>query len=254
MTLPVAFPVRLDAPLSRLDPRWRLAALLPAGAVAGMLQTPGPALVALGGAALIVGLARIPPRWYATRVATVAFFLGLFLLFLPLVPHEPEKRWWLGPVSLSPRGLTVALVLLVKAVALVSLLLAASTTAPLDVQLKALYALHVPGLVVQLVALTVRYLGVLLEEFATLRIALRVRGYRQRVTPRSLRTIGHVAGMLLVRASERAERVGQALRCRGFDGRFHALTEFRSRWIDGCFFAAVTATAAALLLWDLVER
>ena len=28
MTLPVAFPVRLDAPLSGIDPRWKLAALL----------------------------------------------------------------------------------------------------------------------------------------------------------------------------------------------------------------------------------
>ena len=103
-------------------------------------------------------------------------------------------------------------------------------------------------------ALTLRYLAVVLGEFATIRIALRVRGYRQRLTPESLRTVGHVSGMLLVRASERAERVGQALRCRGFDGRFHSLTAFRTRPRDMLFFAAVLGTTAGLLVWDILER
>ena len=63
-----------------------------------------------------------------------------------------------------------------------------------------------------------------------------------------------VAGMLLVRASERAERVAQALRCRGFEGRFQSLTTFRTRWPDVLFLAAVLLTAALVLAWDLLLR
>ena len=254
MTLPVAFPVRLDAPLSRIDPRWKLAALVPAGAVAGALLTPGAALAALAGAAVMVGLARLPPRWYAVRVGSLLLLLALFLVLLPFIDHGAEERWELGPLSLSPRGLTLALVLLAKAIALLSLLLAVATTAPTDVYLKALHALCVPGAIVQITALTVRYLAVVLEEFATLRVALRVRGYRQRLSLVSLRTVGHVAGMLVIRSSERAERVAQALRCRGFEGRFQSLTTFRTRGVDVLFWLGVVATAGALLTWDLVAR
>src|SRR5207248_7588817 len=111
-----------------------------------------------------------------------------------------------------------------------------------------------PSVVVTVAALTLRYLAVLLGEFATIRIALRVRGYRQRASLASLRTVGHVSGMLLVRASERAERVGHALRCRGFDGRFHALTDFKTRPRDMLFLVAVLAAADGVLAWHIVER
>jgi cobalt/nickel transport system permease protein len=57
-----------------------------------------------------------------------------------------------------------------------------------------------------------------------------------------------------VRSSERAERVGQAMRCRGFDGRFRALHEPRTEPADVLFFALVVGGAAGLLAWDLWQR
>jgi cobalt/nickel transport system permease protein len=98
--------------------------------------------------------------------------------------------------------------------------------------------------------LTYRYVFVLAEELRRLRIALRVRGYRNRPTRHSYRTMGHVAGTLLVRGYERAERVGQAMRCRGFDGRFRSLTAFHTTPADVLFFAVVLGGAGALVGWD----
>ena len=91
-------------------------------------------------------------------------------------------------------------------------------------------------------------------EFGRLRTALRVRGYRNRMTVHSYRTIAHVAGTLLVRGAERADRVGQAMRCRGFDGRFRSLTEFHTRPADVAAFLATVAVALGLLVWDVLSR
>jgi cobalt/nickel transport system permease protein len=55
---------------------------------------------------------------------------------------------------------------------------------------------------------------------------------------------------LLVRGVERAERVEQAMRCRGFDGRFRSLTRFQTRARDVAAFFLLTSFAAGLLLWD----
>jgi hypothetical protein len=44
------------------------------------------------------------------------------------------------------------------------------------------------------------------------------------------------------------------MRCRGFDGRFRALIEFRTTRADQLFFIILTATAAALLLVDFLQR
>jgi cobalt/nickel transport system permease protein len=81
-----------------------------------------------------------------------------------------------------------------------------------------------------------------------------VRGYKNRPALHSYRTIGHVAGALLVRSYERAERVGQAMRCRGFDGEFRSLAEFRTSAADAGTFVLIVAGAAALVVWDFVQR
>jgi cobalt/nickel transport system permease protein len=240
------------APLGRFDPRWKLAALVPATIAAALLRTVPTAAAALLFALVLALLSGITWAWYARRLATVAAFLAVFVLCLPwLVPGD---GWDLGPAHVSAAGLELALVIALKAFAIVTLMLVLWASAPLDSTLKAAHALHVPGLFIQLIVLTFRYVFLLSEELARLRIALRVRGYRNRANLHSYRTVGHVTGSLLIRSYERAERVGQAMRCRGFDGRFRSLAEFHTRLADVAGFAAIIAAAAGLLIWDLVRQ
>jgi cobalt/nickel transport system permease protein len=144
--------------------------------------------------------------------------------------------------------------LCLKALAVLTLALVLLITAPLNATLKAAHALRVPGLLVQLAVLSYRYVFVLAAELARLRVALRVRGYRNRANRHSYRTVSHVAGTLLVRGQERAERVGHAMRCRGFDGQFRSLAEFRTTAADLAFFLLLVGGAAAVGLWDFVQR
>ena len=67
----------------------------------------------------------------------------------------------------------------------------------------------------------------------------------------SYRTIGQVTGTLLVRGSDRADRVSHAMRCRGFDGCFRTLTTFRSNWVDALMFTAVACIFGGLVAWDV---
>jgi cobalt/nickel transport system permease protein len=237
-----------DSPLRRLDPRWKLAGLLLATGLIAAIVTPPPAAAALLGALALAALARLPWRWYLRRVAAVGLFVGLFALPLPFLLGGPT--WSLGQVALSQQGVNTALLVACKALTVLTLMLVLLASAPLEDTLKAAHALQVPGLLVQIAVLTYRYIFVLSGELSRLRVALRVRGYRNRADRHSYRTVGHVAGALLVRGYERAERVGQAMRCRGFAGRFHSLTRFRTRPVDVAAFVALVGSAGALLAWD----
>jgi cobalt/nickel transport system permease protein len=251
MTLRVDFIPQADSPIHRLDPRWKLAAVLLAVAGTAVVQTLPAAAGALLVALILLLISRLPARWYLTRVGTVGLFLGLFVLFLPFTVHGSEAETWrLGPLSVSLPGLLLALRLLAKATAILTLMLVLLATAPPEATFKAARALHVPGLLVQLAMLTIRYTFLFAGELARMRVALRVRGYRNRASRHSYRTIGHVAGTLLVRGYERAERVGQAMRCRGFDGRFRSVTEFRTTAADVLFFTILVSATAALVGWD----
>jgi cobalt/nickel transport system permease protein len=250
MTLRFSPPPCADSPLGRLDPRWRLAALAPAALAVAALRSPLAALLALAGALVLAGFARVPPRWFLGRLAPVGLFLALFALPLPFLLGGEGPGWRWGPVAVSEHGLLVGLVLFAKGIAVATLALVLLAAGPLDATLKATRSLRVPGLLVQLALLTWRYVFVLADELRRLRIALRVRGWRNRPTRHAYRTLGHVAGTLLVRGHERAERVGQAMRCRGFDGRFRSLAQFCTRPADVLAFALIVGPAAALYTWD----
>lgn len=252
MTLRFTPPPRTDSPLGRLDPRWKLAAVTLAAAAAAVVRTPRAAAAALAGAVVLAVLGRLPVRWCLARVGAAVLFVAVFALPLVFFHQGAGAVWAIGPASFSAAGVETALVLTCKAAALVLLALVLLATAPLDATLKAAHALHAPGLLVQLTLLSYRYLFLLADELGRLRIALRVRGYRNRVGAHSYRTIGAVTGALLVRGWERAERVGQAMRCRGFDGRFRSLTGFRTTAADVVAFVAIVAAAACVCLLDWV--
>jgi len=246
------FPI-FESFLGRLDPRWKLATFVLASLAIAVLQTLPATALALAGAWLLVLSGRLPLRWYLSRLGAVALFMIWFVLLLPFLLPDSKPGLDIGPLHIA-HGLAVAIVLCLKAFAIVTLMMIDLATTPLPATLKAAHALHMPGLIVQVAMLAYRYIFVVAGEFARLRTALRVRGYRNRASRHSYRTIGQVSGTLLVKGYERAERVGQAMRCRGFDGRFRALSEFRTSPQDVAFFLVITAGAVGLLVWDLVQR
>jgi cobalt/nickel transport system permease protein len=254
MTLIFDLPECEPSFLKRMDPRWKLAGLLFAALSFTLLRTVGPALAAAMGALLLVTLGRLPWRWYLRRLATAMVMYLLFLVWLPLVPSPDHETIDLGVLTISWTGLLRLMVLGADLVGLISLMLVLLATTSLPNTFKAARALHVPRVLVFLWLLTYRYVGMLIEEFARLRIALRVRGFRNRANLHSYRTIGQVAGTLLVRSHERSERVGQAMRCRGFDGEFRSLDDFRTARSDVLFFAAIVVYALGLIVWDWLVR
>jgi cobalt/nickel transport system permease protein len=236
----------------RLDPRWKLAAAVVAvGAVLTLRLLPV-ALLALFTTLILALAARLPLRWFATRAGAVLVVVSLFALPLPLLLDGPGPAWQWGPVRISAHGAEVGLLLAARALTIVTVTLTLLATTPADALLKAAHSLGVPGLLVQIGLLTYRYLFVLGDELHRLRIAVRVRGFRNQPSRHAYRTAGQVAGTLLVRGHERADRVHHAMRCRGFDGHFRSMHAFHTRSADVAVFLLIAGTAIGLTLLDRV--
>jgi len=240
-----------DSPLARRDPRWRLAAFALAIAGIALLHTPGPSAVALTLALALALVGRVPGRWYRDRIGLLLLALVPFLIVVPFTVDRGERLWEWRFLHLTDSGLVVAVTLAMKTVALVTVALTLLACAPLHVTLAAAGKLGVPKLLVHLTLLTYRYVFVLLDELNRLRIALRVRGFRNAMTAHAYRTVGQATGTLIVRGSDRAEHVAQAMRCRGFDGRFHTLATFRSKPADVVMFILTVGIVSGLVAWDV---
>lgn len=236
-------PPVIDSPVARLDARWRLLALFVAMIAGATVRTLVGGIVAFVVVLLLAALARIDWRWFVSRLLVIALLLSLFIVPLPL----------LAQMSFAD-GLHLALVILLRALTIFTLGAVLLVTAPLDVSLKAASTLWVPGLLIHLMLLSYRYLFVLGDELVRLRVALRVRGFRNRPNLHSYRTVASASGTLLVRGYERGERVGAAMRCRGFDGQYRALVDFRTRLVDVLALGLVLLGAGAMVGLDLYLR
>jgi len=108
MTLLLDIPVPRPSPLHRLDPRWRLAALLFGGCSMIAMQSLLPMLAALAAALLLVLLARLPLRWVALRLGAALLLPAFFVLWLPFTAQAGE--------IFSPGGVAISVTGLVRAI------------------------------------------------------------------------------------------------------------------------------------------
>lgn len=224
-----------------------MAALFLAAIAIGLLRDWELSVASLGFSLMLVILAKLPVRWYLLRMMGLTLFLLLFLAWPVFFPAPDEATVEIGTLVLGRDSLFHLIGVLSRALAMVSLVLVHLATTPLPDTFKAAHSLRVPGLLVQVLMLTYRYLFLLGEEFRRLRTALRVRGFRNRAAMHSYRTIGQVAGTLLVRSLDRAERVAHAMRARGFEGQFRSLNDFQTTWRDVVFFIVVVGLAGGMV-------
>lgn len=237
------------SPLARWDARWKLAAVLLAAAAVAALRQPLPSAAALAVGLILLRVGKLGGAWARARLAAFALAALPFLLVLPFTLEGPG--WDVGPVHVSERGVLVGAGVVCRGVAIGALALVLVGTAPVHHTLAAAHRLKVPGLLVLVTLLAYRYAFLLADELRRLRVALRVRGFRARADRHGYRTAGHVVGAVLVRGADRADRVAEAMRARGFDGRFHTLTAFRTTIWDVVGFVVLVAVMGSLLTWDI---
>jgi cobalt/nickel transport system permease protein len=254
MTLKLSSIPRTESALAKLDPRWKLPTLLVSALLVAFIQRLPFASVALLVAMALVLLGHVPVHWYLSRLGAIATFLLLVVCLLPLTGDRVEAAWNWGPVSISSAGAYLAGLVIVKALAIVTLILVLVATTPLVELLRAARALRFPGLLVHLAGLTYRYVFLIADEFARLRVALRVRGYQARMSRQNLQMAGNVAGTMLVRGQERAERISQAMACRGFNGSFRTIHSFNTCTGDVVFCLLLSGINVTILLCDRLYK
>lgn len=156
------------------------------------------------------------------RMITMDGFILFMLATLPFTTPGPPLFTLFGfPASFE--GLLHAARIALTANAVVLMMLTLVGTMDAVVLGHALYRLRMPEALVHLMLFTVRYIAVIRQEYGRLRLAMRARAFTARNALHTYRSFGYLIGMLLVRSLERSERIMQAMKCRGFSGKFYIL-------------------------------
>jgi len=234
---PIGEPFSEGASLAhRLDPRGKMVVATLFAVLVAVAKTYTATLAGLAVALFWLALARLPLKKVVVRLLVVNSFIFFLWFVLPLT-YPGEAVWRFGPLAASRQGLLFTGLITLKSNAIIIALIALIATVPVATLGQAMYNLRLPDKLCHLLLFTYRYLYVFEEEYHRLVQAMKVRGFQPRTNLHTYRSYAYLAAMLLVRSLDRADRVFQAMRCRGFHGVFYSLRTFSWQRRDGIFVA-----------------
>lgn len=251
--------------LQRRDPRVKvvaLLALLVVGASSGRFLP----LVLVHALALALARASgISLGYFVKRVwLFVPLFTGVMVLpalFNVVTPGQPllvVADWGrplrFGPVETPPylavtwQGLSGAALLVLRAADCIALAVLLTLTTPWAGLLRALRSLGVPRVFVMMLAMTYRYIYVLLEASSELLVA---RKSRQIGPPpdsgEGRRFVANAIGILFSKSYSMSEEVHAAMVSRGFNGEVRTMDDLRMTGMDLAWAGAALLVAVSLL-------
>jgi cobalt/nickel transport system permease protein len=239
--------------LQQLDPRAKVVGLFALIVVTGFVHALVP-LVALY--LLTLGLAmasHLPIGALVRRVwLSVPVAVGAITLPAALNVVTPGREaltlWHAHPhLAITWPGMALAGLLTLRVGVAISLATLLTLTTPWNDLLRALRALFVPRLFVSVLAMTYRYLTVLLQTAGEMFTARRSRTLGRATNAEGRQFVGRSIGTLFGKTLTLSEEVHAAMIARGFQGDMPTLTRLRWRAADSLWALAVVITASLML-------
>lgn len=171
-----------------------------------------------------------------------AFFAGVSNLFF-----QTDILYHIGGVAIT-KGLVTFSSLMLKAVLTVMAVLVLAASTSMNRLIYALISLHIPSLLVIQLMMTYRYMSVLLNEASLMYHAYLLRAPGQKGV--KMKDMGTFLGQLILRSTDRAERIYHAMQCRGFEGRI-AFSERERLGMRG--WIVILAAGSLMLLLRIVR-
>lgn len=194
-------------------------------------------------------LARLNFGLIIKRLMVVNFFVAFLWIFIPF-SHQGHEVFRVYGFTATREGIYFALLITLKSNGIVLALTSFLATMPVQILGAGMQSLRIPESFCRLFSFTYRYVHVIRDEYVRLNRAAVMRGFAPGNNLRTYRTYAWLLGMLLVRSWDRAQRVWQAMLCRGFNGKFYVLRRFRLTLSDWALFGFVACLSLGTVLFD----
>ncbi len=235
--------------IHRLDPRIRVGLTCGYVFVVALSYQFSVLVVALVISLALIVISQVKTTEVLKRIIWVNALIFLLWLLLPFTFYG-DVLTHIGSFAIYRPGVVLAAQITLKSNAILLASIALMATMSFATLGHALYRLHIPEKIVHLLLMTYRYVFVIEQEYLRLVRAAKIRGFRPGTNANTYRTYSYVVGMLFVRAAARAERVHQAMLCRGFKGKFYSLQEFQISSVSWIFAILMTAIIVGLAFME----
>ncbi|AEH61773.1 cobalt ABC transporter, inner membrane subunit CbiQ [Methanosalsum zhilinae DSM 4017] len=199
----------------------------------------------------MIFISKIPPVFVFRYLRFPALFIFTIIVVMAFTV-EGRPLLDLHYISITQEGIDIGSLIFFRAIAALILAFLMLATSRFDEIIKAMYMLKVPGVMVQIITFSYRYIFVILDELHTLKRSMYARGFNLKLNMYSLSVLGNMVGMLLIKSYDRGERVYRSMIARGYTGNPRLFTSFNMITKDYILSAVMLATAVSVQLIPLL--
>ena len=202
---------------------------------------------------IFIGMAKLNAKDVIQRIKPVFWFLLMIWVLLPIT-FEGDIIYQFYQLKISSAGLILCCKITIKSITILLFFTSLVATMSIASLGNALHKLYMPDKMIFLLLMTYRYIAVIEDEYKRLLRAAKFRGFKPKTNILSYKTFAYLAGMLFVRASLRAQRVHQAMLCRGFNKKFYTLDVYKADRSDFIFLIGVSITGTILVVLEIYMK
>jgi cobalt/nickel transport system permease protein len=235
--------------IHKLDPKTRIIAVTVLSFAAAICDNLFVAGLYFLISTVLIAMAKLNIKDVMQRIKPVLWFLLMIWILLPLT-FEGKALFQLYWLEISTEGLILCSKITIKSITILLFFTALIATMNIASLGNGLHKLHVPDKMVFLLLMSYRYIAVIEDEYKRLLRAAKFRGFKPGTNLHSYKTYAYLAGMLFVRASLRAQRVQQAMLCRGFNKKFHTLDVYDATIVNFIFLSTIVVAGLSLVFFE----
>ena len=238
-----------DSFVRHLDPRVKIVVVFLYSVVVAVISRFQVLLWALALSIAVVILARVPVVQLFKRLLPVNLLVLFLWLFLPFT-FAGEPLFSMGTLIVTREGVLYATAISLKSNAMMLLLIALAASTPIFTLGHAMHEIGIPKRLVHLFFFTYRYIYVMHREYHRMVNSIKIRGFAPANNLHTYKTVAYMVGMLLVKSLDRAQRVHNAMLCRGFKGNLYSLNTFSLKGRD---IVSLVLMLTAIVLMGVLE-
>lgn len=237
--------------LQHIDPRFKIVAAVAYSFTTALCYEFQTLFLSFSIAVFIIIFSGVRLWQVAKRLILVNTFIMFLWIILPLT-YGGNTIYSIGPINIYLSGLVFAAKITLKSNAILLVLIGFVATMPFATLGHALNRLKIPDKLVFLLLLTYRYVFLIHKEYQKIIRSIKIRGFKPKNSLHTYKTFAYIVGMLLIRASDRADRVYNAMRCRGFHGKFYSLTEFQANVQSWIFLSIISGITICMIVTEFI--
>ncbi len=242
----------LNSPIHSFDPRAKIITFSVLIFSFAFLENINAAAIAVAFSLLLLIVSRLPLGFVFSRIKVPLGFIVSILVIMAFTVGGKELFSIFG-LRVSYEGVHLGTLIVLRATAALFLALLMLGTSRFEAILKALYMLRVPGILVQMLMFTYRYIFVFIDEFGNMKNAMESKGFQIKGNSRhALSILGNAVGMLLVKSYERGDRVYSSMVARGYTGNPIILTKFEMKGSDYVLSGVLLSAAVFFHIFPVI--